>query len=136
MPILAEYKTDTFKELANNAFGEFISRIGDDFDEPDYSFISEQLSVCIVEPDQSKIAARLKYAARALAKKCKERDFVALGPLSVPTCIETALSLNHGNVHMRACKAFDVLRGEIVIRLDVLGYLPPADIVIVARCNS
>ena len=120
--MLVDSTVKPFKQLAEDTFAEFLSRVGDDFEEFDHSDECLMLTAVVADHNQGeKLARKLKYAARALAKECKERGFVALGPLPLPQCIEQCEAMYSGNINMRIVKAWDINRSEIVIRLDVLG---------------
>lgn len=111
----------TFKHLAALAFAEFCSRLGDDqYDLLDSLSGATTLSVQVFD-DAANLSRQLTYAARALAKECNRREFTALALPPVPAAIESVEVFQRNNIAMRVCKAWDVMKGRIIYRLDVIG---------------
>ena len=102
---------------------EFRNRlVGDDFGEISPSASgAQQLSVCIMESDSTDLLRELRNAARALAKECNRLEFTGYARPLLPRAIENAELVSDGNVFLRVCKAWDVMKGKMIIRLDVIG---------------
>lgn len=113
----------TWRLLAKGAFSEFCSRLPSaDYDQVTVRDDAEQLTAVVW--DRGDIERNLKYAARALAKECINRDFT--GFMALPSSIENGIAdaeddLKLGNISMRIIRTWDVMEAQMIYRLDVIG---------------
>lgn len=116
-------ETPTFHVLALEATRQFSNRLKEsEYDKltPSETIDAVKLMVS-VDDEFGDLERQLRYGARALADECNRLRFNAFGELVIPNGVEHCERISNGNISLRMVKIWDVMRGKICVRMDVVG---------------
>jgi hypothetical protein len=113
-----------FKQLATDALAELCSCLSDrDFEKLEYPLPlgCQRLSVTFEEYQIKNIQRELKYAARALARECRQLEFTGFAVPTFPGVVENGEIQTANNISLRVCRERDQIRGKMLVHLEVIG---------------